>query len=143
MFIDEAHNVMSTGEGRRILETFVREARSTNTGITLISQNASDFTGSQAGRVILDNCPGKVFHFHERVDASVKQYFNLSDREATELQNLETGSDTPYSEAILKIGNAVDAKLKIHSTMPEHRVIVAGEPGRDSEPTPAAEGEQR
>jgi len=127
VFIDEAHNVMESKPGRRTLETFVRESRSTNTGITLISQNAADFTSRQEGRVILDNTTGKVFHKHDRVDPSVKQYFDLSDREAQELKHLATGRDTPYSEAILKVGSRVDAKIKIHSTVPEHRVIAAGE----------------
>lgn len=129
VFLDEAHNVMDCTEGRKVLETFVREARSTNTGITLISQNASDFTSRREGRVILDNTTGKIFHKHDRVDNSVKQYFNLSEREAQQMKHLATGRETPYSEAILKIGSRIDAQLKIHSTVPEHRVIAAGEPG--------------
>jgi type IV secretory pathway VirB4 component len=135
--IDETHRLMNhSPEAREALSIFVREARASNTAVTLLTQNASDFTDYKEGQDILDNTTAKIFHQHERVPTSVVQYFQLSNQEEQELYSLKTGGDTVTSEAIIKISNQLDTKITVRSTMPEHRIITAGEQG-----TIAAEAE--
>jgi type IV secretory pathway VirB4 component len=109
------------------LNQFVLEARDTNTAITLISQNASHFTYCREGREILDNMPGKVFMRHDRVPEDVVDYFQLSQQEKQELYELKTGTDSAYSEALLKITGRLDTRVKIESTQVEESIINRGE----------------
>ena len=124
--IDEAHNLTETGadDGLRLLARFIREARSTNTAVTLLSQSASDFTHHRLGKVILGNTPAKVFMRHERddVDNTVVDYFNLSQREKQALFGLKTG-DAGYSEALMKVSGRVDTRVRVEATSEEHRII--------------------
>lgn len=121
--IDEARILMNHEEGRRVLNQFVLEGRDTNTAITLISQNASHFTHCREGREILDNMPGKVFMRHDRVPEDVVDYFDLSRREKQELHELKTGTDSPYSEALLKVSGRLDTRIRVEATDQEHVVI--------------------
>lgn len=125
--IDEAHNLMESVEGRRILSQWVREARDTNTALTLVSQNAHDFTDHREGRAILDNTEAKIFHYHERVPSDVVQYFKLSERQRLELDKLKRGSGHGYSEAIIKISGKLDTKIEIEAFGEEHAIIEAGD----------------
>lgn len=130
--IDEARILLNDGDGRRILNQFVLEGRDTNTAVTLITQNASHFTHSREGREILDNMPGKVFMRHDRVPDSVVNYFELSQREKQELFELKTGTDSSYSEALLRVSGKINTRLQIRSTPQEQAVIEAGENGGSS-----------
>lgn len=127
VLIDEARILMNDEEGRQVLNQFILEARDTNTAVTLISQNASHFTYCREGREILDNVPGKVFMRHERVPDSVVDYFQLSERERQELYELKTGTDSSYSEALLKISGRVDTRIQVESTDVEDKIINYGE----------------
>lgn len=138
--IDEAHNLMRRQKGREILSQFIREARDTDTAVTLISQNAADFTEHQEGRAILDNTPAKIFTRHERVPDSVTQYFQLSQQEKQDLLRLKTGTDAEYSTAILKVSNRIDTKTKILSTPSEKAII---ENGETPEPTKTGQEEEK
>jgi len=120
---DEAHNVSGVGRGRKILTRWVREARDTQTAITLVSQSASDFTQYTEGQTLLDQCPGKIFFRHQRVSEDIIEYFQLSEQEVVDLYNLKTGTESPYSEAILKINGRIDAKLRVEATPAEHQLI--------------------
>ncbi len=120
---DEAHNVSGVGRGRKILTRWVREARDTNTAITLVSQSASDFTQYEEGRTLLDQCPGKVFFRHQRVPDDITQYFQLSEQEVIDLYNLKTGTDSSHSQAILKVSGRLDAKIRVKATPAEHQLI--------------------
>jgi hypothetical protein len=120
--VDEAHNMTNSDAGIQLLSKFVREARSTETAITLISQNASDFTHRREGRTILDNTPAKLFMNHERVPDDVIDYFQLSQREKQDILGLETGSNG-YSEAIVNVSDRLDTKIRVEATDEEHRVI--------------------
>ena len=120
---DEAHNVSGVGRGRKILTRWVREARDTNTAITLVSQSASDFTQYPEGQTLLDQCPGKVFFRHQRVPDDMIEYFQLSEQEVIDLYDLKTGTESPYSEAILKISGRLDAKIRVKATPAEHQLI--------------------
>lgn len=138
--VDEAHNLMRRSEGREVLGQFIREARDTDTAVTLISQNAADFTEHQEGRAILDNTPAKIFTLHERVPDSVTQYFQLSQREKQDLLRLKTGTDAEYSEAILKVSNQIDTKIRITSTPSEHAIIETGQKPATPVPDPVEQG---
>jgi len=127
VLIDEARILMNDETGRQVLNQFVLEARDTNTAITLISQNASHFTYCREGREILDNMPGKVFMRHDRVPEDVVDYFQLSQQEKQELYELKTGTDSAYSEALLKITGRLDTRVKIESTQVEESIINRGE----------------
>jgi len=120
---DEAHNVSGVGRGRKILTRWVREARDTDTAITVVSQSASDFTQYEEGQTLLDQCPGKVFFRHQRVSDDIVDYFKLSEQEVIDLYNLKTGTESPYSEAILKVNGRLDAKIRVEATPSEHRLI--------------------
>jgi type IV secretory pathway VirB4 component len=123
VLIDEARILMNDDRGRRILNQFVLESRDTNTGVYLISQNASHFTSWREGREILDNMPGKILMQHERVPDNVVDYFRLSQREEQELYELKTGTDSNYSEALLKVSGRLDTRIQIESTLEEHAII--------------------
>ncbi|SDX65699.1 ATP-binding protein [Halobellus clavatus] len=127
VLIDEARILMNHETGRQVLNQFVLEGRDTNTAVTLISQNASHFTYCREGREILDNMPCKVFMRHDRVPDDVVEYFQLSDRERQELHELKTGTESEYSEALLKISGKLDTRIKIESTDIEHQIINQGE----------------
>ena len=124
--IDEAHNLteMEDDDGFYLLSKFIREARSTNTAVTLLSQSASDFTGHHQGEKILGNAPATVFMKHKTddVDNTVVDYFDLSQREKREISSLETGN-LGYSEAIVKVEDRLDAKIRVKATDEEHRII--------------------
>ena len=120
---DEAHNVSGVGRGRKILTRWVREARDTNTAITLVSQSASDFTQYEEGQTLLDQCPGKLFFRHQRVSDDIIEYFQLSEQEVIDLYNLKTGTESPYSEAIMKISGRLDAKIRVEATDSENQLI--------------------
>lgn len=123
--IDEANQLMNWEEdrGRTALSNFVRLARHKATAVTLISQCASDFTDYSEGQAILDNAPAKVFMQHESVSDAIQDHVRLSDRELTEILTLATGNEHDYSEAILKVSNRIDTKLRIEGTDTEHRLI--------------------
>jgi hypothetical protein len=125
--IDEAHRLLNDEDGKAELSRFVRESRDTDTAITMISQNAADFTYSRAGRAILDNVPCKVFMRHERVPESVQDYFQLSDQETQELLRLKTGTEHDYAEAVMKVSDRLDAKLRIDASAAEAQIIEEGE----------------
>ncbi|WP_336328315.1 ATP-binding protein [Halovenus sp. HT40] len=127
VLMDEARILMNDETGRQILNQFVLEGRDTNTAVTLVTQNASHFTYCREGREILDNVPGKVFMRHDRVPEDVVDYFNLSQRERQELYELKTGTESEYSEALLKISGKLDTRVKIESTDIEHRIVNQGE----------------
>jgi len=126
VLIDEARILLNDEDGRRILNQFVLEGRDTNTAVTLITQNASHFTHSREGREILDNMPGKVFMRHDRVPESVVDYFELSHREKQELFELNTGTDSDYSEALLRVSGRINTRLRVESTPQEHALIDSG-----------------
>jgi len=120
--VDEAHNMTETDAGIQVLSKFVREARSTETAITLLTQNASDLTHRRQGRTILDNTSAKIFMHHERVPDDVTSYFRLSQSEKDDILRLETGSNG-YSEAIVNVSDRLDTTIEIEATDEEHRVI--------------------
>ena len=120
--IDEAHNMTETDSGLRALSKFIREARSTETAVTMLTQSASDFTRRTEGRTILDNTPAKIFMNHIKVRDSTVNYFDLSTGEKEDILDLETG-DKGYSEAIVTVSGQLDTRIEIEATDEEHRVI--------------------
>lgn len=148
VLIDEARILMNDERGRHVLNQFILEARDTNTAVTLISQNASHFTSWRQGREILDNMPAKIFMQHERVGSDVVDYFNLSTRETQELSELKTGTDSPYSEAVIRVSRRLNTRAQIKSTEREHRIIdtekLGTEPAtRTHEKTPEPESSSK
>lgn len=123
VLIDEARILLNHETGRQVLNQFVLEGRDTNTAVTLITQNASHFAYCREGREILDNMPGKIFMRHDRVPESVVDYFDLSEREKYELFELKTGTDTAYSEGLVKVTGRIDARVRIEATDREHHFI--------------------
>lgn len=126
LVVDEAHNLLEDAEGSRVLKDVVREARDTNTAVTLVTQNASDFTSSTAGRKLLKNVQATLFMQHEQVEDSTRQFFRLSDFETQELYRLKTGTETPYSEAVLRVGKRLKTKIRIEASHKEESVIEKG-----------------
>jgi type IV secretory pathway VirB4 component len=123
VLIDEARILLNDEHGLDILNQFVLEGRDTNTAVTLVTQNASHFTHSRKGREILDNVPAKEFMRHDRVPDSVVKYFDLSNREKQELYELETGRESRYSEALVRVSGQLKTRVKVESTSKEHVLI--------------------
>ncbi|MCU4753440.1 DUF87 domain-containing protein [Halobacteria archaeon AArc-curdl1] len=130
VLIDEAHQLMNHEKGRGVLAKWVREARDTNTALSLVSQNVADFTYCREGRAILDNTQIKVFHYHDRVPDHAVDYFDLSRSEVRQLKNLKTGGDTRYSEAVLKVSGQVNTTLRITASRQEHEIIESSQYGQ-------------
>ncbi|AZH26685.1 type IV secretory system conjugative DNA transfer family protein [Haloplanus aerogenes] len=121
VLIDEAHRLLFDPNGRKALDGLVREGRDRNVSVEMITQNASDFTRSQAGQNILRNVDCYLFMKHQDVETGVSDFFNLSPKQAVELRRLRTGTDLPFSEAIIR--GPVSTKLRIESTQSEHDLI--------------------
>jgi hypothetical protein len=121
VLVDEAHRLLSDTDGRKALGELVREGRDRNVSVEMITQNAADFTRTQDGKNILRNVDCYVFMRHQEVETGVSDFFDLSQREAVELGRLRTGSDVPFSEAIIR--GPVNTKLRIESTDSEHQLL--------------------
>jgi len=127
--VDEAHRLLKTENGASILSTLIREARSTNTAVTLITQTVSDFYRSEDGEDILKNTPCKILFAHEQTDDRPEDAFNLSSIAETRLYNLTRGdTDTAdHSQAILNVSNNLESRIKIHASPEEKQLIEKGE----------------
>jgi hypothetical protein len=123
--IDEAHRLLKHEEGASILSTLVREARSSNTAVTLITQTISDFYRSKDGQDLLKNIPCKILFAHEKTDDQPAQAFQLSQRTETRLYNLTKGNQdsADHSQAILTVNNKIEAPVKIEATDNETKLI--------------------
>ncbi|MDY6771109.1 MAG: ATP-binding protein [Candidatus Nanohaloarchaea archaeon] len=131
--LDEAHRVLNDDTGRQVLGELVREGRDQDIAVTLITQNADDFTRSQEGRNMLRQMDCYVFMRHQDVESSVEDFFNLSDRERIRLRKLRTGSKVGFSEAVIR--GPVNTVLRIESLDTEKPVLEeeASSPGTDGE----------
>lgn len=135
--IDEAHRLLNDEQGRQVLGELVREGRDQEIAVTLVTQNASDFTQSLEGRNILRNVDCHVFMRHSDVDVEVEDFFNLSETESVRLRKLRTGTDVGFSEAIIR--GPVNTTIRIEATGEERELIRGGQkesfvPPFDSEP---------
>ncbi len=133
VIIDEAHRLLNHQEGRTVLGELIREGRDQDIAVTLVTQNAADFTQSQEGRNILRNIDCYVFMRHQEVDNDVDEFFGLSQTESVDLRKLRTGTDVNFSEAIIR--GPVNTTLRINASEEESRLI-AGDPpltGRHSQ----------
>lgn len=124
--VDEAHRLLEHPDGRTVLTQLVREARDAATAVTLASQNIREFAGTDAGQVILDNTPAVFLFYIRRVPGETVKQFDLSKRERETIMSLKTGTDSLYSEAVVKIDRELAAKLQIELTPPEHDLIGEG-----------------
>lgn len=123
VIIDEARHFLTDDEAVTELNNFVLEARDIDTAVTMVTQNASHFTHSREGMEILKNVPATVFMRHDTVDEDVVEFFGLSQREASELLQLKTGKDNPYSEALYQVDRKLDAKVRVSATDAEDDFI--------------------
>ena len=123
--IDEAHRLLKREEGASILSTLVREARSSNTAVTLITQTVGDFYRTEDGEDILKNVPCKVLFAHEKTDDRPAQAFQLSTVAETRLYNLKKGDQdsADYSQAILAISNQLETEVKVEASDTEASII--------------------
>lgn len=128
--IDEAHRILTRGnqiyeDGIQAVSTLIRETRQRNVAATLVTQNADEFTRSHEGRNILRNTDCNIFFKQKDVSSDLTKFFNLSDREATELRKLRTGTDLPFSEALVRA--PVNTRLRIDAQPAEHRLLEHGD----------------
>lgn len=126
--VDEAHRLLRNRDGTAALSTLLREARHTNTAVTLVTQTIDDFYKHQDGPDILKTVPCKILFGHESVDDSAANAFGLSPKEAAQLRNLARGDDqeTDHSQAIIEVSGRMKTKLRIESTRAEHEAIEGG-----------------
>lgn len=132
--VDEAHRLLKTEQGASILSTLVREARSSNTAATLITQTVSDFYRTEDGKDILKNIPCKILFRHEEADNQIAEAFNLSSIAEINLYNLTEGahSEADHSEAILSVSNQFESQIKIEASDTEASIIEDGELPEDA-----------
>ncbi|MFB1064808.1 ATP-binding protein [Natrinema sp. H-ect4] len=127
--VDEAHRLLKTEQGASVLSTLVREARSSNTAATLITQTINDFYRTEDGEDILKNIPCKALFAHEEADNRPAEAFNLSTVAETSLYNLAKGDQdsTDYSQAILSVSNQFESEIKVEASDVEASIIEKGE----------------
>lgn len=125
VIVDETHRLLNHKEGRTVLGELIREGRDQDIAVTLVTQNAADFTQSQEGRNILRNVDCYVFMRHQEVDNDVDEFFGLSQTESVHLRKLRTGTHVDFSEAVIR--GPANTTLRIHATSQEASII-AGEP---------------
>jgi hypothetical protein len=124
VLVDETWHLLNDPEGVKVVGKLVREGRDVNACLELITQNTTDYVRSQEGEDILKNVNCHIFFRHNEVANSVSDVFSLSQQEALELRKLGTGSDLPFSEAIIR--GPVNTKLRIRSMPREHDLITQG-----------------
>lgn len=139
--VDEAHRLLNDEQGRRVLGELVREGRDQDIAVTMVTQNASDFTQSQEGRNILRNVDCNILMRHQDVESDVEDFFNLSEVESVRLRKLRTGTDTGFSEAIIR--GPVNTTLRIEATETEIATIEGNTGEHDSDPEVAGGSEAR
>jgi hypothetical protein len=132
--IDEAHRLLKQEQGASILSTLVREARSSNTAVHLITQTISDFYRTEDGEDILKNIPCKILFAHEKADNQPAQAFQLSTIAETQLYNLTKGDQdsADHSQAILSVSNQIESQIKIEASDTEASIIETGELSDDN-----------
>ncbi|WP_254767468.1 type IV secretory system conjugative DNA transfer family protein [Salinilacihabitans rarus] len=133
--VDEAHRPITIGDrinhdGLNTVSRLIRESRDRNIAVTLITQNADEFTRSREGKNILRNVDCNLFFKQEDVDTEIEPFFNLIGTESGELHRLRTGSDLPFSTALLR--GPVNTTLRIKATDREHDILETGHADEDS-----------
>jgi hypothetical protein len=123
VLIDEARILLQDDAGRHLLNQFVLEARDINTAVHLVTQSGSHFTDFREGRDILDHTAGALLFRQKKVSDSMTDYFELSSNQVSQVLALRSGEQTGYSEAVLRVPNVVNTKIRIYSTEAEHRLI--------------------
>lgn len=128
VLVDEAHRLLKDEQGCSVLSTLVREARSSNTAVILVTQAVGDFYKEKSGPDILKNTPCKVLFAHEAADDDPVKRFRLSSREESELYRLAKGDEdgNSYSDAILSVSNRFESKIRVIGSPVEHGVIDDG-----------------
>lgn len=124
--IDEAHRIITKGDqiyedGIQAVSTLIRETRDRNVATTLVSQNADEFTRSNEGRNILKNADCNLFFKQKNVNTQLTDFFQLSERQTSELRKLRTGNKLPFSEALIQ--GPVNNRIKIDAQTQEHHII--------------------
>lgn len=127
--IDEVHRIITQGDeiyrdGLQAVSTLVRESRDRNIAATLVTQNADEFVRSNEGKNILRNINCNLFFRQRDVDSEVADFFHLSEKESSDLRKLRTGTELPFSEAIVR--GPVNTRLRIKATEPEHNLLENG-----------------
>ncbi len=120
--VDEAWYLMEKEQTARLLANATRHFRHYHSGLTLISQTAEDFLGSEQGRVVLSNTSLIALVRHKNVTPEMKEYFSLTPAEVSYVKHARTGKDVGYSTALLVTGNA-HTPVRIVSSEGEHRIV--------------------
>lgn len=135
--LDEAHRVITKGDsiyedGLQAVSTLIRESRDRNVAATLVSQNADEFTRSNEGRNILRNTDCNLFFKQKNVSTKLTDFFQLSEKQTSELRKLRTGNKLPFSEALIQ--GPVNNRIKIDAQPQEHHIIEDTEEKPESSP---------
>jgi len=143
--VDETHRIISKGDGIhsrgiQAVSTLVRESRDRNIAVTLVTQNADEFTRSNEGRNILKNTDCNLFFRQRKLDSHVSDFFPLSESQKTELRKLRTGTEVGFSEAIIQ--GPVNTRIRVESSEEEHQLIEYGESRAETEPSEDAVEEE-
>jgi len=134
--VDEAHRLLRDENGRDALGTLIREGRDQSIAVTVVTQNAADFTVSREGRNMLKNIDLSVLMRHQDVSTDVEEFFNLSRTEAAELRKLRSGTDVDFSEAVVQ--GVVNSRLRVRAGPGEAAAI--GEPAAAPEESDHEDG---
>jgi hypothetical protein len=120
--VDEAWYLMEKEQTARALANATRHFRHYHSGLTLISQTAEDFLGSEQGRVVLSNTSMIALVRHRNVTPAMREYFSLTPAEISFVKHARTGKDVGYSTALLVTGNA-HTPVRVISSDGEHRIV--------------------
>jgi hypothetical protein len=125
--VDEAWHLMDRPGSAQALANLTRHSRHYHTGMTLISQTASDFLESEKGRVVLANSSMVTLVRHRAVTESMREHWSLTPAEVNFVRYARTGKDSGYSTALLLAGT-LRTPLRILASPGEHELITT-DPG--------------
>ena len=117
LVVDEAWSVLQYREGGAFLAGLARRARKYYLGLVTISQSATDFLATAAGRAVLANAALKLLMKQD--GGSVDQLVALFDLTAGERQLLLAAGK---GEALLLAGGA-RVPLQVEASAAEHRLV--------------------
>jgi len=120
--IDEAWTLMQKENTGRFIANLSRHTRHFNTGLTLISQTAEEFLGTEQGRVVMKNSAVALLMRHKHVSDDMIEFYRLTGTEKNLIEMAKTGLETGYSEGVLLAGS-VHITLQVSASDTEHRLV--------------------
>ncbi len=127
LVIDEAHRLLETSPARIALDRLARHSRHKNLSVILITQNLTDFFGSEEGRSLVSNS-GNIISFRNK-PFQLSKLSSVSEpgTDSLDTSGLMGGRRDPYSECIFIHGSEI-RRIRVICTVKEHRMLSSSAP---------------